>query len=303
MQRDERRTLVFVLSTFFLLVIFALPFVASAAVHSADRCRQMLARVKTGSIDQLMVDPQEERHLLGLLVETRRSPRLLAVGSYLSSHEAMSHELERVGGRITSYLWGGELALFNPGLRRDLGFIKTVNDSCGLISFLQKTQRLNGEGGSAPALKNSNRYLKFMVDSVCPTLSHPFHPMEMIAWASGYDGSRHLHPKLNGTGDNFRHSAINALFDLRVMDPLARVRRLTHPTFQKAIQQISLLIEVMREAHPDMGNFDLVLQAHQRILRGEFVSADEVAALMLAYHVLNENLKALDQFVTVIDVN
>jgi hypothetical protein len=284
-------------------VIFALPFVASAAVHSADRCRQMLARVKTGAIDQLMVDPREERHLLGLLVETKRIPRLLAVGSYLSSHEAMSHELERLGGRITSYLWGGELALFNPGLRRDIGFIKAANESCGLISFLQKTQRLNGSDKTSPALKNSNRYLKFLVESICPALSHQSYPVEMIAWVSGNDGSRHLHPKLNGVGDNFRHSAINALFDLRVMDPFSRVRRLSHPSFQGAIQQISLLIEVMRDTHPEMGNFEPVLKAHQRILRGDFVSADEVAALMLAYHVLNENLKALDQFVTVIDVN
>jgi hypothetical protein len=303
MQKDERRTLVFVLSTFFLLLIFALPFAASAAVHSADRCRQMLARVKTGSIDQLMVAPREERHLLGLLVETKQSPRLLAVGSYLSSHEAMSHELENRGGRITSYLWGGELALFNPGLRRDIGFIRIVNDSCGLISFLQKTQRLNGEGGSAPALKNSNRYLKFMVESICPALSHQSHPVEMIAWSSGNDGSRHLHPKLNGRGGNFRHAAINALFELRIMDPLARVRRLSHPAFQQAIQQISLLIEVMRDAHPEMGNFEPVLKAHQRILRGEFVSADEVASLILAYHVLNGNLHALGQLVTVIDMN
>jgi hypothetical protein len=263
----------------------------------------MLARVKTGSIDQLMVNPREEKHLLGLLVETKRNPRLLALGSYLSSHEAMSRELGGVGGKITSYLWGGELTLFNPGLKRDVGFLKAANDSCGLISFLQKTHGLNGEDKTAPALKNSVRYLKFVVDSVCPTLSHQSYPVEMIAWSSGNDGSRHLHPKLNGGGENFRHAAINALFDLRVMDPLARVRRLSHPTFQKAIQQISLLIEVMRDAHPEMGNFDLVLQAHQRILRGGFVSADEVAALMLAYHVLNENLKALDQFVTVIDVN
>jgi hypothetical protein len=303
MQRDEKRTLVFVLSTFFLLLIFALPFVASAAVHSADRCRQMLARVKTGSIDQLMVNPREEKHLLGLLVETKRSPRLLSLGSYLSSHEAMSSELERVGGKITSYLWGGELALFNPGLKRDVGYIKAANDSCGLIAFLEKTKSLNGEAKSAPALKNSVRYLKFVVDSVCPELSHQSYPVEMVAWASGNNGSRHLHPKLNGGGENFRHAAINALFDLRVMDPLARVRRLSHPTFKKAIHQISLLIEVMRETNPEMGNFEPVLQAHERILRGSFVSADEVAALMLAYHVLNENLKALDQFVTVIDVN
>ncbi len=303
MQTDERRTLVFILSTFFLLLIFALPFAASGAVQAPDRCRQLLSRVKSGPVEQLMLDSRQERFLLGLLVETKRMPRLLALGSYLSSHEALSQHLEKVGGRIVSYLWGGELALFNPGLRRDVGYLKAANDSCGFISFLEKRKASDGESYNGPQIRNSNRYLKFIIENACTVLSHDSYPVDMIEWSNGHDGNRHLHPKLNGTGENFRHSAINALFDLRMMDSLGRARLLTNPTFLRSVHRINILVELMREAHPAIGNFDPVLRAHQRILKGEFVSSEEIATLMIAYHVLNENLHSLDEVVTIVNVN
>jgi len=305
MQTDRKIGIVYVLSLAWILIIFTVPLwaaeVGQKRVSEKIKCRNIVARIVDGSINQIVLPPHSERYALGLLVRTKKLQRFLVVGSYLSTHELLSRRLEMAAGEIRAFLWGGEILLSNGSDHDELRKISAINDTCGYIARLRQLSKDRKYIRPGVEIKNSNHQMNHILKYVCPSLKAGDKPLELRSWNG--DNSAHLNPQLNGVNKNQRHSIINFLFAAQLPLLEKRLRAPLDEATLSGIQGINLGVDLLYQEHPEFGDFRWILELHQKIVDGEIIPEAQLEKLRVAYNSLRVILQKIENSALILDVN